>query len=269
MIQSSSHFIAICSDSIGETAEAVVQATMRQFDLPNTEIKRYMNVRDEEELRQMMEEVAERGGLVAYTLALPELREAIREEAVRLNVRVVDVMGPMMQAVADTFNNDPFEKPGLLHRMDEPYFKRVEAMDFAVQYDDGKDVSAILKADIILLGVSRISKTPLSMFLAHKGYKTVNYPLVPELTPPAQLYEKLEGKIFGLTINAEHLLKIRSERLKVMGLPNNAQYASMERIQEELAYANRIFGELGCPVMDVTDKAIEETAGLIQNDLLR
>lgn len=255
MVQSSSHFIAVCSDSIGETAEAVVLATMRQFELPNTEIKRYMNVRDEEELTQMMEEVARRGGFVAYTLVQPELRELIKEEAVRLNVRAVDVMGPMMQAMADTFNNDPKEKPGLLHRLDDTYFRRVEAIDFAVQYDDGKDVSAIQRADIILLGVSRISKTPLSMFLAHKGFKTVNFPLVPELTPPAQLWEASPGKIFGLTIKPEDLLKIRSERLKVMGLPHNVQYATLERIQEEIDYAMKLFAELGCPVIDVTELA--------------
>lgn len=267
MNQSSTHFIAICSDSIGETAEAVVQATLRQFELENTEIKRYMNVRDEEELTELMEEVAARGGFVAYTLVQPELREAIREEAVRLNIRAVDIMGPMMQAFADTFNDYPKRLPGLLHRLDDTYFRRVEAMEFAVQYDDGKDVSAILKADIILLGVSRISKTPLSMFLAHKGYKTVNYPIVPEMSPPSQLQEVKEGTVIGLTMEPEHLLKIRSERLKVMGLPNEVQYAALDRIREELDYAMALFERLGCPVIDVTDKAIEETAGLITNYL--
>lgn len=265
MYQAAAHFIAICSDSIGETAEAVVQAAMRQFELPDTELKRFMNVREEDEVTEIMEEVARRGGFVAYTLVQPELREVIKEEAVRLNVRAVDIMGPMMQAFVDTFNDYPKRLPGLLHRLDDNYFRRVEAMEFAVQYDDGKDVSAILKADIILLGVSRISKTPLSMFLAHKGYKTVNYPIVPEMTPPSQLRETIGGKVFGLTMDAEHLLKIRMERLKVMGLPYEVQYTAMERIKEELDYAHRLFAELECPVIDVTDKAIEETAGLIIN----
>ena len=112
MNQALTHFIAICSDSIGETAEAVVQATLRQFELPNTEIKRYMNVRDEDELTELMEEVARRGGFVAYTLVRPELREVMREEAVRLNIRTVDIMGPMMQAFADTFNDYPKRLPG-------------------------------------------------------------------------------------------------------------------------------------------------------------
>lgn len=191
----------------------------------------------------------------------------MREEAVRLNIRAVDIMGPMMQAFADTFNDFPKRLPGLLHRLDDSYFRRVEAMEFAVQYDDGKDVSAIMKADIILLGVSRISKTPLSMFLAHKGYKTVNYPIVPELSPPSQLRDAKNGTIIGLTIEPEHLLKIRSERLKVMGLPNQVQYAALERIREELDHAMSLYEELGCPVIDVTDKAIEESAGLIMNFL--
>lgn len=260
-----SQFIAICSDSIGETAEAVVQAALRQFELPNTEIKRFMNVRDEDEVAQMMQEAAAREGVVAYTLVQPELRESIKEEAVRLNVRTVDIMGPMMQAFADTFNGDPKHTPGLLHKLDDSYFRRVEAMEFAVRYDDGKDVGAILKADVVLLGVSRISKTPLSMFLAHKGYKTVNYPIVPELSPPSQLWEIPGRRIFGLTMEAEHLLKIRRERLKVMGLPYEVQYTSLERIREELEYAGRLFRELGCPVIDVTDRAIEEAAGMIMN----
>ncbi|GIP20399.1 MULTISPECIES: pyruvate, water dikinase regulatory protein [Paenibacillus] len=267
MNHAAAHFIAICSDSVGETAEAVVQATLRQFELPSAEIKRFMNVRHEDELSQLMEEVAARGGFVVYTLVQPELREVIKEEAVRLNVRAVDIMGPMMQAFIDTFNDSPKRTPGLLHRVDEDYFRRVEAVEFAVKNDDGKDVSALLKADIILLGVSRISKTPLSIFLAHKGKKVVNYPVVPEMLPPAQLKEVTTGKIFGLTIEAEHLVKIRAERLKAMGLPDGVRYASLERVEEELQYAQSLFNSLGCPVIDVTDKAIEETAGLIMKFL--
>ncbi|NMO95994.1 pyruvate, water dikinase regulatory protein [Paenibacillus lemnae] len=267
MNQSPAHFIAICSDSIGETAEAVVQAALRQFELEHAEVKRYMNVRDEDEVVQIMKEVSSKNGVIAYTLVQPELREVIREEAVRLNVRAVDIMGPMMQAIADTFNDYPKRMPGLLHRLDDSYFRRVEAMEFAVQYDDGKDVGAILKADVVLLGVSRISKTPLSMFLAHKGYKTVNYPIVPEISIPSQLAEVTTGKVFGLTMDAHHLLKIRTERLKVMGLPNEVQYTALDRIQEELQYAHNLFRQLQCPVIDVTDKAIEETAGLIISSL--
>ncbi|MWV42479.1 pyruvate, phosphate dikinase/phosphoenolpyruvate synthase regulator [Paenibacillus sp. HJL G12] len=267
MIQASNRVIAICSDAIGETAEAVALATLRQFELTNTEIKRIMNVRHEDEITRLMEEVSGRGGMVIYTIVQPELREAMKEESIRLNVRTVDIMGPMMQAVIDTFNDTPKRLPGLLHRLDEDYFRRIDAVEFAVNNDDGKDVGAILKADIILLGVSRVSKTPLSIFLAHKGKKVVNYPVVPELTPPAQLREVKSGKIFGLNIDAQQLVKIRYERLKALGLPVEANYASLERVEKELEYAQTLYESLGCPVIDVTDKAIEETAGLIMQYL--
>ncbi|MDR0271555.1 pyruvate, water dikinase regulatory protein [Paenibacillus sp.] len=260
--------ITVCSDSVGETAEAVVRAAIRQFEATQIKIKRYMNIRNEEELRLVIEEAAETGGFVAYTLVQPELREAIKEHAIRMNVRVVDVMGPMIQAFVDTFADQPKRMPGLLHRMDADYFQRVEAVEFAVKCDDGKDLNAILKADIVLLGVSRTSKTPLSVFLAHKGKKVVNYPVVPEIQPPDQLYRVSSGKIIGLTVDAEHLLKIRSGRLKAMGLPVLARYASLDRIVEELEYARSLFDRLGCPVIDITDKAVEETAGIVMDFII-
>jgi regulator of PEP synthase PpsR (kinase-PPPase family) len=246
----------------------VVRAAIRQFEATQIKIKRYMNIRNEEELRLVIEEAAETGGFVAYTLVQPELREAIKEHAIRMNVRVVDVMGPMIQAFVDTFADQPKRMPGLLHRMDADYFQRVEAVEFAVKCDDGKDLNAILKADIVLLGVSRTSKTPLSVFLAHKGKKVVNYPVVPEIQPPDQLYRVSSGKIIGLTVDAEHLLKIRSGRLKAMGLPVLARYASLDRIVEELEYARSLFDRLGCPVIDITDKAVEETAGIVMDFII-
>jgi [pyruvate, water dikinase]-phosphate phosphotransferase / [pyruvate, water dikinase] kinase len=261
------HTITVCSDSVGGTAEAVVQATIRQFEAHQVRIRRFGHVKNEEEIRIMMEETAKRGGFVAYTLVQPELREMIREESIRLNVRAVDIMGPMMQAFVDTFNDMPKRQPGLLHQMDETYFRRVEAIEFAVKSDDGRDTSAMLKADILLLGVSRTSKTPLSIFLAHKGYKVANLPIVPEVKPPELLFNIRSGTIIGLTMDPSHLLKIRVERLKAIGLPHGSNYATMERINEELEHARSLFRKLNCPVIDVSEKAIEETAGIIVNML--
>ncbi|MFD1775898.1 pyruvate, water dikinase regulatory protein [Paenibacillus rhizophilus] len=258
-----SHFITICSDSLGDTAEAVVQAVLHQFENQRVTIKRYGNVRHEDELRKVMEEAAKHNGFVAYTLVQPELRETIREEAVRLDLRIVDIMGPMMQAFIDTFDDAPRQRPGLLHQLDENYFRRIEAIEFTVASDDGRDLGAMLKADIVLLGMSRTSKTPLSIFLAHRGKKVVNYPIVPEISPPGQLFKLPPQRMIGLTMEPEHMLKIRSERLKVLGLPVDSQYASLERIKEEIEYGEALFKRLGCPVIDITDKAIEETAGLI------
>lgn len=262
-----SHFITICSDSIGDTADAVVQAVLHQFDNQHFSIKRYGNVRHEDELRKLMEEAAQHKGFVAYTLVQPELRESIREEAVRLDVRIVDIMGPMMQAFIDTFNDAPQRKPGLLHQLNENYFRRIEAIDFTVACDDGRDLGAMLKADIVLMGISRTSKTPLSMFLAHRGQKVVNYPIVPEINPPQQLLSLPSNRLIGLTMEPEHMLKIRTERLKVLGLPIDSQYSSLTRITEELNYAEALYARLGCAVIDITDKAIEETAGIIMGHI--
>lgn len=261
-------FITICSDSVGDTAEAVVQAVIHQFEHREVSIKRYGNVRNEDELRKLMEEAAEHKGFVAYTLVQPELRETIREEAVRLDVRIVDIMGPMMQAFIDTFSGaPPTRRPGVLRKMDENYFRRMEAIEFTVASDDGRDLGAMLKADIVLMGISRTSKTPLGIFLAHRGKKVVNYPVVPEIAPPQQLLSLPKERLVGLTIAPEAMLKIRSERLRSLGLPVGSQYDSLERIKEELDYAETLYARLGCLVVDITDRAIEETSGLILNGL--
>ncbi|MCD9021586.1 pyruvate, water dikinase regulatory protein [Cohnella silvisoli] len=259
--------IFVCSDSVGETAEAVVRATVRQFDTENVNIRRWAHIKSEEEIRKIMEEAARIGSFVVYTLVLPELREMIRQEAVRLKVFAVDVMGPVMEAFIHTFNFSPKQKPGLLHQLDREYFKRVEAVEFTVKCDDGQDSASWKQADLVLLGVSRTSKTPLSIFLAHKGYKVANYPIVPEVKPPMALSELKDCRFIGLTMRAESLVNIRTERLKAMGLPSGVTYASLERIVEELEYAQSIFRQLGCIVVDVTERAIEETAGTIMEAL--
>jgi hypothetical protein len=256
--------IFICSDGVGETAEAVAKATVRQFDDRDVRLKRYAPIKDEDEIVGIVEEAARTGAFIAFTLVQPELREMMREEAGRRGVRAVDVLGPMMQAYIDTFDGSPRSEPGLLHKVDEDYFRRIEAVEFAIRFDDGKDVRGLLQAEVILIGVSRTSKTPLSVFLAHKGIRTANLPLVPEVRPPAELMENpAEALIVGLTMEPDRLREVRGERLRELGLPGGVSYASVERIREELAYARSIMEELGCPVIDVTHRSIEETAAII------
>ncbi|RJE91276.1 kinase/pyrophosphorylase [Paenibacillus sp. 1011MAR3C5] len=256
-------YIYVCSDAVGETAEAVAKATLRQFSSEDVKIKRYSHLRTEDEIARIVAEAAETGSFISYTLVQPELREWMREESARHGVRAVDVMGPMMQAFVDTFGSFPSREPGLLHSIDEAYHRRIEAIEFAVKYDDGKDARGLVQAQVVLIGVSRTSKTPLSVFLSHKGIKVANLPLMPEVNPPEELKQGPGRLIVGLTMQPEHLLEIRSERLKTLGLPASAQYASPERIQEELNYAASVMAGLNCPVIDVTNRAIEETAGII------
>ncbi|WP_337912933.1 pyruvate, water dikinase regulatory protein [Cohnella zeiphila] len=260
--------IYACSDAVGETAEAVARATARQFATAAVKIKRCGGIKHEDEVRAVVKEAAQAGGFIAYTLVQPELRETMREEAIRAQVKAVDVMGPMMQAFIDTFQDSPKYQPGLLHEMDDYYFRKIEAVEFAVRYDDGKDVRGLLSAQVVLVGVSRTSKTPLSIYLAHKGIRTANYPITPEVKPPDELFMKAERLIVGLTMQPERLLRIRTERLKSLGLPVQAHYASLERIERELGFASELMNKLGCPVIDVTEKAIEETAGIIMEKWL-
>lgn len=255
--------ITICSDSVGETAEAVVKATVRQFQNIRVEIKRYSRISNEEEIKRVVEETSRDNGFIAYTLVQPELREVLRIEAVKAGVRAVDIMGPMMQSFIDTFNGTPLKQPGLLHELDDEYFRRVDAIEFAVKYDDGKDASGLLKAEVVLIGISRTSKTPLSIFLAHKGIKAANLPLVPEVKPPEELLSIPKERIIGLTMDEDANIKVRKERLKSIGLPFNARYATLDRVKEEANYAKQVMDALQCKVLHVGNLAIEESAAII------
>ncbi|MBP2641788.1 MAG: yqfL [Firmicutes bacterium] len=251
------------SDSIGETAEMVARATASQFDSNEIDIIRIPYINSIDQIAETVTEAAKHTCIICHTLVSPHLREALLEYASKHNIVTVDIMGPMIKAVQKLSSKEPKLKPGLIHKLDQEYFKRVEAVEFAVKYDDGKNPWGLLKADIVLIGVSRTSKTPLSMYLAHKKLKVANVPLVPEVPPPEELFSVPPEKIVGLVIDQFKLNEIRAERLKTLGLAPNASYANLDRITEEMEYAKKIIRKLGCQVVDVSNKAIEETANKI------
>ncbi|MCW2278152.1 hypothetical protein EDD73_11174 [Heliophilum fasciatum] len=251
------------SDSIGETAEFVARAAASQFDGNGVEIKRVPYVSEEQQLVNIVEEASEKTAVIAHTLVVNELREALMRLAREKAIPTVDILGPMIQGIELVTLREPVRKPGLLHQLDEQYFRKVEAIEFAVKYDDGKDPRGILHGDVVLVGISRTSKTPVCMYLAHKRIKASNVPLVPEVPPPEELFQLPRRKIIGLTISPRILNGIRSERLKTLGLVGTADYASMERILRELDYAESIMRRLGCPIIDVSNKAVEETAAKV------
>ncbi len=262
-MRSSLSIVFVVSDSVGETAEFVVRAAASQFDHNHFEIRRMSYVDTIDAIREIIESAKEVGGFIAYTLILPTLRTAMRELAEQMGVRAVDIMGPMMTAFEDVFNATPQLRPGLLHQLDDDYFRKVEAIEFAVKHDDGRDSRGLFRADVVLVGVSRTSKTPLSMYLAHKKMRVANVPLVPEVQPPGELYELPQGRIIGLTIDGDELTLIRKERLRSLGLNSDASYASWQRIRDELQYADDVMQKLGCPIIDVSRRAVEETASII------
>ncbi len=260
---SSSLIIYIISDSIGETAEQVAKAAISQFNTEDYEIRRFPYINDRGQILEILEEAKNEVAIIVFTMVVPDLREFLIKEANALNIPCADVITPSLNAMESVLKAPARKEPGLIRKLDERYFKKVEAIEFAVKYDDGKDSRGLKQADIVLTGISRTSKTPLSMYLAHKNLKVANVPLVPEVLPPRELFEINPKKIIGLTTNPMKLIEIRQERLKALGLKNEANYASMQRIFEELEYADGIMKRLGCPVIDVSTKAIEESAGII------
>lgn len=259
--------IIIASDSVGETAEQVAKACVSQFNSKKfqSQILRYPYIETFENVDEVMEVAKENElNIVVFTLVKPDIKEYMEQQLAEYNVKHVDIMGPLMNILIDEIDEKPYYEPGIVHKLDEAYFKKIEAIEFAVKYDDGKDPKGLPKADIILIGISRTSKTPLSQFLAHKRYKVMNIPIVPEINPPDSLFEVDPKKCIALKISEEKLNRIRKERLKQLGLGDSARYATGQRIQEELDYFDKIVDRIGCPVIDVSDKAIEETA----NDIM-
>ncbi len=255
--------IYVISDSIGETAEAVSKSAISQFNVENYEIRRFPYINEEQQILEILAEARNENSVIMFTMVIPELKDILLNRAGRLNIPCVDIMTPVLNAMETVLEIPSKQEPGLIRRLDERYFKKVEAIEFAVKYDDGRDPRGLKRADIVLIGISRTSKTPLSMYLAHKNLRVANIPLVPEVLPPKELYEIEPKKIIGLTTDPIKLIEIRKERLKALGLKNEASYASMQRILEELDYAEGIMKKLDCPVINVSSRAVEESASII------
>ena len=262
-----SPIVYVVSDSVGETAELVTKAAASQFQHSNVVIKRIPFVENSDHIDEVISLAKLNQAIIAYTLVRPNDREYMQKRAAAEGIFAYDIIGPLMDALEKRYEFKPEFEPGLVRQLDDDYFKRVEAIEFAVKYDDGRDPRGILRADIVLVGVSRTCKTPLSQFLAHKRYKVANVPLVPEVDPPEELFLVAPEKCIGLKISPENLNHIRKERLKTLGLGDHAIYANLERIKEELLYFNKVIDKLNCPVIDVTNKAIEETANTIINTI--
>ena len=217
----------------------------------------------ESQIDEIVDDAKRGHHVICHTIVSESLRKYLHEKVAEYNIPAVDIMGPVLDAVGTVATTKPRMTAGMVHKLDQEYFKKVEAIEFAVKYDDGKNPSGFEKADVVIIGVSRTSKTPLSMFLAYKKVKAANLPLVPEVPLPEELFKIPAKKIVGLIIDPFKLNNIRSERLRAIGLEDEANYASIERIQAELEYAKAIMRRLHCQVLDVSNKSIEETASLV------
>lgn len=257
--------VFVVSDSVGETAELVTKAAASQFTqgLDTVSLKRFSYIDDETQLKEIVFLANKEHAMIVFTLVKSCMRQTLVDECNLKDVKYIDLLGPLVNKMSAEIGEEPKEEPGLVRMLDDDYFKKIEAIEFAVKYDDGRDPRGILEADIVIIGISRTSKTPLSQYLAHKRYKVANVPLVPEVDPPEELYLIDPAKCFALIISPEKLNSIRKERLIALGLKDDANYAKLERIEAEIAHFKKVTNKIGCTVIDVTNRAVEETANVI------
>src|SRR5262245_18726903 len=258
--------IFVISDATGETAEKVVRAALLQFSNVPVQLRMYTRVRLEAEMRSIVARAKQVHALVVFTVVSNAHREILRRLCDEANVETVDLIGSLMAKLSGFLGQQPRGVPGLLHTLGDEYFRRIEAVEFTVRNDDGREPRNLPKADLVLVGVSRTSKTPLSTFLAQKGYKVANVPLVLDIPPPKELFELDQDRSYGLTIKAESLLQIRQARLRHLGMPSDTSYGQRDHITQEITFAQALFRQHPAwPVIDITGKAVEETAA----DILR
>jgi regulator of PEP synthase PpsR (kinase-PPPase family) len=240
--------IFVVSDGTGETASAAARAALLQFG-GDSRPRTFGAVRTEAQARRVVEQAAEQSAIVVFTLVDERVARALWQRCEEAGVVAVDLLGPLIAQVAKLLSASPRSEPGLLHGFSDDYFRRVEAVEFAVRHDDGANQRTLYQADLVLTGVSRTSKTPLSMYLAQRGYKTGNVPLVP--------------KVFGLLVDPETLLTVRQGRVRTLGSAPYGSYADPEAVEQELARARRLCRARGWRTVNISGKAVEESAARI------
>lgn len=256
--------IFVLSDSTGETATRVTRAALNQFENPTVAITSFSRIRTPDEIEKVMRRAQEEALVVVCTIVDPEQRKLVGRLGMELDVEVFDPVRPVLARLSQLMDMQPVGRPGLGMDMDKEYFRRIEAVEFSVKHDDGQMPHGLKKADIVLVGLSRTSKTPVSTYLAQKGWKVANVPVVLGIPLPRELYEIPQNRIFGLTINVASLVRIRRARLKQLNMPGDSDYGMREHIIKELKYGKDIFRKASVwPIVDVSQKAIEETASII------
>lgn len=261
--------IVIISDGIGDTAREIVDCTLAQFDDSKVSITRHTKVHSNDQIDSIIDEAEKNKSLLIFTIVSKEIHDHLIKVISKREVEYVDLLSPILNKFSSFLDQSPAHKAGKYRAMDENYFKRVSAMEFVLNNDDGKNIDSIHEADIILVGISRTSKTPLSVYLSLQGYKVINIPLIPGTKLQSELFKVDQKKIFGLTIAPEQLVKIRGQRLTQLGAESfKGDYADYNNIIKEVDWAEELFSKNTVwPIFDVTNKAIEETAVEIQKIL--
>lgn len=250
--------VFIISDGTGRTAERVLNAVLMQFEGSKVKARIYSEVSTEKQIQEIMSEASLAKGLVLHTVVSKKIRDFINKQGLLYAVDTVDLIGPLLAMLSHHFSYAPSEKPGIYYELNKAYFKRIEAVEYTLRHDDGQRADELDKAEIVILGVSRTVKTPVSLYLAHKGWLVANIPIVLGMEPPKSLYSVRPERVFCLTTYPHHLAELRKVREKHLG-GNLGDYAKPSFIMKELEYANNIFRhQPGWTKIDITNKPIEE-----------
>ncbi len=255
----------LVSDATGETLISVAKAVLVQFKDAQPVQHLWSMIRNETSLKQAIDMIRENHGIVLYTILDRRLRSLLERECRAAKVPCVAVLDPTMRAIADFFGSKELGEPGIQHALDSEYFQRIEAMSFTLAHDDGQGSEDLAEADVILLGVSRTSKTPTSIYLANRGLKVANIPLVPGVPLPESLFKVQKPMVVGLVASAERLMQIRRQRMLSLKAGLDGDYVDLDAIRREIREARRLCARHGWPVIDVSRRSIEETAAEIIN----
>src|SRR5687768_5434076 len=250
----------LLSDSTGETLEVIAKACLAQFDGVDPVKHFWPMIRSEGHLDRVLDDIARRPGLVLFTLVNSHIRRELEQKCRRRGIHAVSALDPVVHALSAVLGQEAKGRPGRQHALDAAYFARVDAIQFTIAHDDGIGSDNWEEADIVLAGVSRTSKTPTAIYLANRGYKVANIPLVPEAPPPPSLFSLHHPLVVGLTTNPDRLVQIRRNRLLALNQAPETDYVDLEAVNAELSFARRLFADNDWPVIDVTRRSIEETA---------
>ena len=255
--------VHLLSDSTGETLENIAKAALAQYDDVETIRHFWPMVRSEAHLERIIQEIAQNPGLVLFTLVNLQTRRTLETKCRALGLSAVAPLDTVTDALSGLLGQQAKARPGLQHMLDAAYFARVEAIQYTIAHDDGVGSEEWEEADIVLAGVSRSSKTPTAIYLANRGYKTANIPIVVEVPPPPALFTLKNPLVVGLTTSADRLIQVRRNRLFSLNQAPETSYVDPEAVTHEVTFARRMFADNGWPVIDVTRRSIEETAAAI------
>ncbi len=257
--------VYIVSDFTGNTANTLINAVAIQFDTERIKIKKFTDISTIDKLAEIIKEAKKYDNIIlAYTLVLPELCDYIESKAAEFNIPTIDIMGPLINKFSQTLEAQPQLEVGLKYNLPKKSLEKIDCIQFSTRCDDGKNLNRLKEADLVLIGVSRTFKTPLSIYLSCQNYKVATISLAPEVEPPQELFDVDKKRVIGLISKTSNLQRIRQKRLQLMNFNQQVNYAQIDRIETELSYAKMIMKKVGCRIIEVTDKSIEEIAAEIE-----